>query len=89
MYFVSNTLDDIVSYGKHVYRRASILLWMKTTLLLETIVRFHNGCTVRFILLVCIPPLLIHETVLTESLNRENREFEALLPSLQSDRTQF
>lgn len=60
---------------------------MKTTLLLETIVRFHNGCTVRFILLVCIPPLLIHETVLTE--NRENREFEALLPSLQSDRTQF
>ena len=48
MYFVSNTLDDIVSRGKDVYRRTSILLRMETTPLLETI-NFTMG--VRFILL--------------------------------------
>lgn len=54
---------------------------MKTTLLLETIVRFHNGCTVRFILLLCIPPLLIHEIVLTESLKPSYLPFNPIGPN--------
>lgn len=60
MYFVSNTLDDIVSRGKDVYRRTSILLRMETTPLLETI-NFTMG--VRFILLDIYIYILLIESL--------------------------
>lgn len=48
-------------------RRTSILPRMKTALLLETIVRFHSGCTHDLSFWCVFPPLLLYTSVLIES----------------------